>query len=65
MIRALKLEWLKLKNYKVFWILFGMYILALIVISASGGFFLEWLKERGVKLEGGIDPTIIPIYDFP
>lgn len=64
MIRTLKLEWLKLKNYRVFWILLGMYLLALTVIAAGGGYFLEWLKDKGVELEG-IDPTIIPIYDFP
>ncbi len=64
MIRAFKLEWLKLRNYKVFWILMGMYILALLVITSFGGFFLEYLKTKGVEFEG-IDPTIIPIYDFP
>lgn len=64
MIDALKLEWLKIKNYKVFWVLLGMYILALIIICFGGMFFLEWLKYQGADFEG-IDPTILPIYDFP
>jgi ABC-2 type transport system permease protein len=64
MIDAIKLEWLKLKHYRVFWILLGMYILALLIITSGGGFFLLWLKSEGVEFEG-IDPTIIPIYDFP
>lgn len=64
MIRALKLEWLKLRNYRVFWILTGMYLLAVIVIASGGGFFLEWLKSKGADFDG-IDPTILPIYDFP
>jgi ABC-type transport system involved in multi-copper enzyme maturation permease subunit len=64
MIRTLTLEWLKLKNYRVFWILLGMYMLALIVIAAGGGLFLEWLKHEGADFQG-IDPTILPIYDFP
>jgi len=64
MIRAFKLEWLKIRNYKVFWILLGMYLLALVVISSFGVFFLEWLKAKGADFEG-IDPTILPIYDFP
>ena len=64
MIRTLKLEWLKLRNYRIFWILLTMYILALIVIAAGGGLFLEWLKKEGVDFDG-IDPTILPIYDFP
>ncbi len=64
MIRAFKLEWLKLRNYKVFWILIGMYLLALIVITSFGMFFLEYLKSQGADFEG-IDPTMLPIYDFP
>lgn len=64
MIRAFQLEWLKLRNYKVFWILLGMYLLALVIITSFGGFFLEWLKTQGADFNG-IDPTILPIYDFP
>ncbi len=64
MIRSLKLEWLKLKNYRVFWILLGMYLLALLVMTAGGAYLLEWLKQEGAEFKG-IDPTIIPIYDFP
>ena len=64
MIRALKLEWLKLRNYRVFWILTGMYLFAVIIIASGGGFFLQWLKSQGADFDG-IDPTILPIYDFP
>lgn len=64
MIRVLKLEWLKVKNYRVFWILLGLYILALIIICYGGTLFLEWLKSKGADFQG-IDPTILPIYDFP
>lgn len=64
MIDAIKLEWLKVKNYRVFWILMGMYLLALAIIAAGGVFFLEWLKSLGADFNG-IDPTIVPIYDFP
>ncbi len=64
MIKALKLEWLKLKHYRAFWGLIVMYLLALIIISSFGVFFLEWLKRQGADFDG-IDPTILPIYDFP
>jgi hypothetical protein len=64
MIRAFRLEWLKLKNYKVFWILVGMYSVALLMIASLGVFLLEWLKRQGADFNG-IDPTIVPIYDFP
>lgn len=64
MIRAFTLEWLKLKHYRVFWILFGLYLLAQLIITNGGIFFLEWLKSKGADFNG-IDPTILPIYDFP
>ena len=64
MIRAFKLEWLKLKNYRIFWILFGVYLLAQLVITNGGIFFLEWLKLQGADFDG-IDPTMLPVYDFP
>ncbi len=64
MIRALKLEWLKLRNYKAFWVIVAMYLLALYVIAFGGGFFLKWLKAEGADFEG-LDPTMLPIYDFP
>lgn len=64
MIRALKLEWLKLRNYRAFWIIVGMYLLALMLIAFGGGLFLRWLKAEGADFNG-IDPTVLPIYDFP
>lgn len=64
MIRAFRLEWLKLRNYRVFWILIGMYMLSLLLITSSGMFLLAWLKKIGADVEG-FDPSILPIYDFP
>lgn len=64
MIRAFKLEWLKVKHYRVFWVLIGLYLLAQLIITNGGVFFLEWLKSKDIDFNG-IDPTIIPIYDFP
>lgn len=64
MIRAFTLEWLKLKHYRIFWILFGIYLLAQLVITSGGVFLLEWLKSKGLDFNG-LDPTMIPIYDFP
>ena len=64
MIRLFEIEWLKLKNYKVFWILIGMYFLGLILILSSGMLLMEFMKNHGAEFEG-IDPTIIPLYDFP
>jgi len=64
MIRAFKLEWLKLRNYRLFWIVLALYLIALLIITSFGVFLLEWLKSKGADFDG-IDPTILPIYDFP
>lgn len=64
MIRLFEIEWLKLKNYKVFWILIGMYFLGLILVLSSGMFLMQFFKNQCAEFEG-IDPTIIPLYDFP
>lgn len=64
MIRAFKLEWLKVKNYRVFWILFGLYLLVQLFITNGGIFVLQWLESKGADFDG-IKPSIIPIYDFP
>lgn len=64
MIRLIELEWLKLKNYKVFWILLVLYFIGLAIVFGSGMFLLEYLKTLGETFRG-IDPTILPFYDFP
>ena len=64
MTRLIALEWLKLKNYKVFWILLVLYFAGLAIIYGGGMFLLQYLKNQGADLDG-IDPTIIPLYDFP
>lgn len=64
MTRLIALEWLKLKNYKVFWILLVLYFLGLAIIYGSGMFLLEYLKSLGETFRG-VDPTILPLYDFP
>lgn len=64
MVRAFKLEWLKIRHYRVFWILFGLYLVTQFIITNGGTFILEWLESKGADFEG-IQPSIIPIYDFP
>jgi len=41
-----------------------MYLLALIIIASGGMLLLEWLKSEGADFRG-LNPTIVPIYDFP
>ncbi|MEQ9423408.1 MAG: ABC transporter permease subunit [Cyclobacteriaceae bacterium] len=62
--RLFQVEWLKLKNYKVFWVLIVMYFTGVVIVASGVQFFLEFLKSRGAEFDG-LDPTIIPFYDFP
>jgi len=41
-----------------------MYFLGLTLVLSSGMFLMQFFKSQGAEFEG-IDPTIIPLYDFP
>lgn len=41
-----------------------MYILVFVLITCGGQLFLQFLKAQGADFNG-IDPTIIPLFDFP
>lgn len=62
-IKAAKVEWLKMRPYRVFWILVGLYLIGMALVVSSGSFLLEFLKKQGADFNG-IDPTILPLYDF-
>lgn len=64
MNRLFQIEWLKLKHYRTFWVLMGLYYFALLVVTTGGMAFLYWLDSQGANFEG-ISPTIVPLYDFP
>lgn len=64
MKRLLLIEWFKLKSYRPFWVLIGMYALAVTIVCSSGNFLLQYLENQGAEFEG-ITPTLIPLYDFP
>lgn len=57
MLHLLKIEWLKVKNYKAFWIFLGLYIAALIGIN-----YVAYYISTEVSKQAPI--TIFP-YDFP
>lgn len=64
MIQLLKIEWLKLKNYKTFIRLAIVYYLLLLLVLCSVQLLLSWMASQGVEFQG-ITPDIIPFYDFP
>ena len=64
MIRLFRLEWLKLKHYRPFWVMIVMYALCITVVCSGVMLFMAYLKSEGADFNG-IDPTIIPFYDYP
>ena len=45
------------------WVLLVLYLACLILIALSGNIILGYLADAGVQYNG-LDPTILPIYDF-
>ncbi len=64
MKRLLQIEWLKLKHYRPFWVLTGLYGVMVTLICFGVHFFFDFLKRKGADFNG-FDPTMIPFYDFP
>ncbi|MEP6682307.1 MAG: ABC transporter permease [Parafilimonas sp.] len=58
MAQLLKLEWLKVKNYRAFWIFLGLYIIALFSINYIAYQF------QGQVTQSGMPVQIFP-YNFP
>lgn len=58
MLQLLKLEWLKVKNYRAFWIFLALYIIGLFSINWIAFQFQVEIKKNHVPF------TIFP-YDFP
>jgi len=64
MKRLLQIEWLKLKHYRPFWVLTGLYTVMVSVIVIGVHYFFDYLKRQGADFNG-FDPTMVPFYDFP
>ena len=64
MIRLLKIEWLKLRHFKAFWILLLSFTVVSILVGSCGTWILRFLKNEGAEFNG-ISPAILPLYDFP
>lgn len=64
MIRLLKIDLAKIKSYRTFWVLIGIYFAILALIPISGMEVLKWLASKGADL-GEFDIMKIPLYHFP
>jgi len=64
MIRLFLIEWIKLRKYRAFYILTGLYFIVVGFVCSGGTILLSYLKSKGASFKN-IDPTMLPIYDFP
>jgi len=58
MLHLLKIEWLKLKNYKAFWIFLGLYVIGLFSINYISFQFQTEFQKSGIPIE------LLP-YNYP
>lgn len=66
MIRLLKIELQKVRPSRSFKVLASMYFIALFIICVGVMPFFQYLKSKFEDFDmDGIDPTIIPFYEFP
>lgn len=64
MLRLLKIDLIKLTNYRAFWVLTILYGLLIIGIPVGVIEFLKWLKTIGADFDN-FDPMKIPVLYFP
>ena len=66
MMRLLKIELQKVRPSRSFKILASMYLVALFIICVGVMPFFQYLKSKFEDFDmDGLDPTIIPFYEFP
>jgi ABC-2 type transport system permease protein len=65
MKRLLNIEWYKLRYHTPFWIFAGLHIVILLLVFLSAKFFLDFLAGKGEMINDVIDPSRIPVLQFP
>ena len=65
-MRLLKIELKKVMPNRAFKVLAIMYIVAMVIVSVGVMPFFQYLKAKFTEFGAdGVDPTIIPFYEFP
>jgi ABC-2 type transport system permease protein len=64
MIKLLKIDFKKLKDYRTFWVLIILYFATMGLITSSGMEFLKWIVSKGADFNQ-VDILRIPLYHFP
>jgi len=65
MLHLLKVDLKKLRHYRTFWIIVGLYFFTLCMAAASGMEFLKWLARIIDGFGQSVNITRIPLYHFP
>jgi ABC-2 type transport system permease protein len=63
MLRLLKIDLIKLTNYRAFNVLLGLYAILMVGVPIILMEFLKWLKKIGAEMDG-FDPMKIPVLHF-
>lgn len=64
MLRLLKIEYLKLKSYKAFWLMFGFYVILLLVAAFAIPELIDYIgREAGEAVKSRIFSAVI--FNFP
>lgn len=64
-IHLLKIDLKKMRNYRTFWVICGLYFVTLAFTTASGMEFLKWLASFIDGFGQKINIDRIPLYHFP
>ncbi len=65
MLHLLEIDFKKLFSYRTFWIVCGLYFVAIGFSTASGMEFLKWLAGTFDKFGSQLNVNRIPLYHFP
>ncbi|HMV10794.1 MAG TPA: hypothetical protein PK325_13030 [Cyclobacteriaceae bacterium] len=65
MLHLLKIELKKMKDYRTFWVVCGLYFITIGFSTASGMEFLKWLASIFEGFGENLDINRIPLYHFP
>ena len=65
MLTLLKIDLLKLRHYRTFWILTILYFTTMAMVTSGGMEFLKWLNRTFGAAIDRVDILRVPLYHFP
>jgi len=65
MTRLFRIELIKVRSNAAFWVLTSLHIGIILLVILSGQIFLKTISVNGESITNLIDPSAIPLYQFP